>query len=86
MKNVARVVLCAFLVAGCAGTKTIARVDELQSKVDALNARVKVLEDDLLAANKKMIQHEQAMQTMYQQMKDIQTDFDKIKFGQSSAR
>ena len=86
MKNVARVVLCAFLVVGCSGTKTVQRVDELQAKVDALNARVKVLEDDLLATNKKLIQHEQAMQTMYQQMKDIQTDFDKIKFGQTSAR
>ena len=85
MKNVARIALCAFLVAGCGGGNA-ARVDDLQSKVDALNARVKVLEDDLLAANKKMIQHEQAMQQMYQQMKDIQTDFDKIRLGQASVR
>ena len=85
MKNVARVALCLLLVGGCGGGAG-ARVDELQAKVDALNARVKVLEDDLLAANKKMIQHEQAMQLMHEQMKDIQTDFDKIKFGQSSVR
>jgi outer membrane murein-binding lipoprotein Lpp len=85
MKNVARVALCLLLVAGCGG-KDAARVDDLQAKVDALNARVKVLEDDLLAANKKMIQHEQAMQMMHDQMKDIQTDFDKIKLGQSSVR
>ena len=85
MKIVARVALCLLLVAGCSGNAN-QRVDELQSKVDALNARVKVLEDDLLAANKQMIQHEQAMQMMHDQMKDIQTDFDKIKFGQSSVR
>lgn len=83
MKNVARVALCLVVLAGCGG-KDAARVDELQAKVEALNARVKVLEDDLLAANKKMIQHEQAMQAMHGQMKDIQTDFDKIRFGQSS--
>jgi len=85
MKNVARVALCVLLVAGCGGNANT-RVDELQSKVDALNARVKVLEDDLLAANKKMIQHEQAMQLMHDQMKDIQTDFDKIRLGQNSVR
>jgi|1185.fasta_scaffold873665_2 outer membrane murein-binding lipoprotein Lpp len=86
MKNVARVVLCALLVAGCGGSKAQRSVDELQSKVDALNARVKVLEDDLLAANKKIIQHEQAMQLMHDQMRDIQTDFDKIRLGQTSVR
>lgn len=85
MKIVVRVALCALLVAGCSGANA-ARVDELQSKVDALNARVKVLEDDLLAANKKMIQHEQAMQLMHEQMKEIQTDFDKIRLGQTSVR
>ena len=85
MKNVAWVALCVLLVGGCGGNAN-ARVDELQSKVDALNARVKVLEDDLLAANKKMIQHEQAMQLLHDQMKDIQTDFDKIRLGQTSVR
>jgi len=85
MKNVARVALCLFLIAGCGG-KNVARIDELQAKVDALNARVKVLEDDLLAANKKMIQHEQAMLLLNDQVKQIQTDFDKIRYGQSSAR
>ncbi|MGZ7078842.1 MAG: hypothetical protein ACXVJT_05450 [Thermoanaerobaculia bacterium] len=85
MKNVARVALCVLLLSGC-GAKTVARVDELQSKVDALNARVKVLEDDLLAANKKMIQHEQAMQVMHERMKEISDDFDKIKLGQTSVR
>jgi outer membrane murein-binding lipoprotein Lpp len=71
------------LLAGCAGAKTVARVDELQSKVDALNARVKVLEDDLLAANKKMIQHEQAMQVMHQRMKEIEANFEKMQYGQT---
>jgi outer membrane murein-binding lipoprotein Lpp len=85
MKNVVSAALCMFLLAGCAA-KAIARVDELQSKVDALNARVKVLEDDVLAANKKMIQHEQAMQAMHQRMKEIEGDFDKIKLGQYSPR
>ena len=85
MKNVAWAALCLVLVAGC-GSKDAARVDELQAKVEALNARVKVLEDDLLAANKKMIQHEQAMQTLHGQVRDIQTDFDKIKLGQQSVR
>jgi outer membrane murein-binding lipoprotein Lpp len=85
MKNVARVALCVLLLAGC-GSKALRAVDELQGKVDALNARVKVLEDDLLAANKKMIQHEQAMQVMHERMKEIEGDFDKIKLGQYSPR
>jgi outer membrane murein-binding lipoprotein Lpp len=86
MKNVARVALCVLLIAGCSGAKTTARVDELQSKVDALNARVKVLEDDLLKTNKKMIQHEQAMLLLNEQVKQVQTDFDKIRYGESSVR
>ncbi len=85
MRNVVGAALCVLLLAGCAA-KAIARVDELQGKVEALNARVKVLEDDLLAANKKMIQHEQAMQIMHERMKEIEADFDKIKLGQYSPR
>ncbi len=85
MKNVVWVALCVLLVAGC-DSKATRAVDDLQAKVDALNARVKVLEDDLLATNKKMIQHEQAMQMMNERMKEISDDFDKIRLGQTSVR
>jgi outer membrane murein-binding lipoprotein Lpp len=81
MKNVACAALCVLLLGGCAA-KAIARVDELEAKVKALNDRVKVLEDDVLAANKKMIQHEQAMRGMHERMKEIEVNFEKMQLGQ----
>jgi outer membrane murein-binding lipoprotein Lpp len=82
MKTLARVALCALLIAGCGkGTRG---VDELRAQVDDLTHRVKVLEDDLLKANKQLIQHKQAMQQMHEEMQNINNYFDKIQAGQSS--
>ena len=58
MKTVARLALCALLITGC-GKGTNARVEELKAQVDDLTHRVKVLEDDLLKADKQLIQHQQ---------------------------
>ncbi len=82
MKTVARVALCVLLITGCGkGTRG---VDELRAQVDDLTHRVKVLEDDLLKANKQLIQHKQAMQQMHEEMQNINNYFDKIQAGQSS--
>ena len=45
MKTFLPLGLCAVLLVGCGGdTRTNARIDEMQVKVDALNQRVKALE------------------------------------------
>jgi TolA-binding protein len=69
-----------FLVAGCGGAKS-STVDDLQRSNEDLKARVKALEDQQLQADKKLIQHEQAMQTMNERLKQMETDFDKIRMS-----
>jgi len=82
MKTVMRVALCALLIAGC-GSKGDA---DLKSQVDDLTHRVKLLEDDLLKADKQLIQQQQAMQQMHEQMRDMQNYFDKLQYGQTTTR
>lgn len=87
MKAVTAIALCMVLVVGCGGDKKLtARIDELQSKNDDLTRRVKSLEDDLLAANKKLIQHEQTLQQMHERMREIENNFNKMQLGQSPVR
>ncbi len=76
--------LCSLLMLGCGDDAKPITV-ELQTKVDDLTRRVKTLEDDLLAANKKLINHEQAVQQMHERLRLVETDFDKIKMGTRSA-
>jgi outer membrane murein-binding lipoprotein Lpp len=83
MKTVIRVALCALLIAGC-GSK--AGEADLKAQVDDLTHRVKVLEDDLLKADKQLIQQQQAMQQMHEQMRDMQNYFDKMQYGQTTTR
>jgi TolA-binding protein len=81
MKRTMAISLCTlFLLAGCGGSKSGA-VDELQRSNEDLKARVKALEDQQLQADKKLIQHEQAMQTMNERLKQMETDFDKIRMS-----
>ncbi len=80
MKTVAYVALCVLLITGC-GKRTDS---DLRAQVDDLTHRVKVLEDDLLNANKKLIQHQQAMQQLHEEMRNIENYFNKIQAGQSS--
>lgn len=75
--------LMLLLLVGCnGGAKLTPRIDELQAKNQALEQRVKALEDDLLAANKKMIQHEQTIQSLNERLRTVETDLDKLRLGQ----
>ena len=82
MKTVLRVALCAALVLGCKSSSS--EVYDLKMQVDDLSKRVKYLEDDLLKADKQLIQQQQAMQDMHEKMRNIETYFDKVQAGQSS--
>jgi outer membrane murein-binding lipoprotein Lpp len=82
MKTVMRVALCALLIAGC-GSKA-GEVADLKSQVNDLTHRVKVLEDDLLKADKQLIQQQQAMQQMHEQLRTMETYFDKLQYGQTT--
>lgn len=68
------------LVAGCGGGADTA---DLERKVEALTARIKTLEDNLLASDKKMIQHEQAMRLLNERMKEMDNYFMKLRTGES---
>ncbi|HMC23202.1 MAG TPA: hypothetical protein VKL19_15220 [Thermoanaerobaculia bacterium] len=80
-KIVMGVALCALLIAGCGSRAGDA---DLKAQVDDLTHRVKLLEDDLLKADKQLIQQQQAMQQMHEQMKTMETYFDKLQYGQTT--
>lgn len=82
MKKVLWVALCAALVLGCKSNSS--QMADLNAKVDDLTHRVKFVEDDLLKADKQLIQQQQAMQDMHQQMRDMQTNFDKLQYAQTT--
>ncbi len=77
MKRTVAISLFLLLLAGCGG-KAGSRIDELQKSNDDLKARVKTLEDDLLQANKKLIQHDQALQAMHERLRQIESNVDKL--------
>ena len=85
MRRTLVVILCLFL-AGCGGSKASARIDELQRANDDLTKRVKALEDDLLAADKKLIQHDQALQAMHERLRDMENAVNKIQLGPAPSR
>lgn len=83
MKAAIRIALCALLIAGCGGAGSNS---DLRSQVEDLTRRVKFLEDDLLKADKQLIQQQQAMQQLHEQMRDMQTYFDKLQYSQSQPK
>lgn len=86
MKRTILISLCVLLLGGCGGSATNARIDELQKNNEDLTRRVKALEDDLLQADKKLIQHEQAMQQMYERLKQMESSVNKIEVGPAPSR
>ncbi len=85
MKTLLSVSLCAVLLVGCGGdTRTNARIDEMQVKIDVLNQRVKAVEDDLLAARKEIVQQQQAVQQMSDRMRDMDNYFNKLQVAQTT--
>lgn len=85
VKRLLGLILCACLLAGCGGKKATA-LDELKSKNEELTRRVKNLEDELLAAQRKLIVHEQALQTTASRMRDMENYFNKLQVGQYPPR
>jgi hypothetical protein len=81
MKTIFRVALCAALILGCKGSSSDA---DMKAQMDDLTHRVKYLEDDLMKADKQLIQQQQAMQAMHDQMREMQTYFDKLQYGQTT--
>ena len=74
------------LLVSCGGDKeSAAKIADLQSKIDALSARVKSLEDQQLAADKRNIQHEQVIQTLNSRLRDMEGYVAKLQYGQSVA-
>jgi TolA-binding protein len=82
MKTVLRVALCAVLILGCKSSAS--EMTDLKAQVDDLSKRVKYLEDDVMKADKQMIQQQQAMQEMHDQVRTMQGYFDKLQY-QSTA-
>ena len=72
------------LVAGCGG-KDAAQIADLEKKVNDLRARVKSLEEQQLAADKKSIQHQQALSIMNQRLRDQETYIGKLQYGSASS-
>jgi len=81
MKRIAVIALAVLLVAGCGGAKSGATIDDLQKSNEDLARRVKSLEDQLLEAQKKQIQHDQALQAMAERIRDMENVVNKIQFG-----
>ncbi|HSP17504.1 MAG TPA: hypothetical protein VLV78_22355 [Thermoanaerobaculia bacterium] len=80
MKRMMAISLCLLFLAGC-GAKGGAKVDDLQKANEDLKARVKALEDDLLQADKKLIQHDQALQAMAERLRDMENAVNKMQLG-----
>jgi phage shock protein A len=85
MKRLGGISVCLLflLVAGC-GTGAAGRIADLERKNEQLSQRVKNLEDQLLAAEKKMIGLEQGIQQTNSRMKDLEGYFMRMQYSQSS--
>ena len=82
MKRLIPLVLCLGLLTSCGGSAQSRRADELEAKNTALTTRVKNLEDQLLAAEKKLITHEQALQAIGSRQREMENYFNKLQAGQ----
>ena len=72
------------LVAGCGGKEE--QVADLEKKVADLMTRVKSLEEQQLAADKKLIQYQQALSIMNQRLRDQEAYIGKLQYGQTANR
>ena len=73
MKRLIPLLLCLAFLTSCGGSAHSRRADELEAKNTALTARVKNLEEQLLAAEKKLITHEQALQTIGTRQREMES-------------
>jgi outer membrane murein-binding lipoprotein Lpp len=83
VRTTIRVALCALLITGCGMFGSSGRLGDLEAKTDDVAGRMKSLEDRLLALEKKQIQQQQAVQAMYEKVRDMETNFAKLQYGQT---
>lgn len=86
MKRIVAISFALLLLASCGGGKANARLDELQRSNEDLTRRVKALEDDLLQADKKLIQHDQALQAMHDRIRQMEDAVNKIQLSPTTVR
>lgn len=77
MKRMIVVSLCLLMLISCSGSKA-GSLQDLQKSNEDLTRRVKALEDELLEAQKKQIQQDQAIQAMHEQVRDMENVVNKI--------
>lgn len=74
----AAAVLALVMCMGCGGGSK--DLDELKEKNKALEARVVILEKDLLEASKKLIAEQQAIQSVHQRVRVLEDAVDKMAY------
>ena len=73
--------LCLLMLVSCGGSGAGVTMDDLKKSNDDLTRRVKSLEEQLLESDKKLIQHQQALQVMHERLRDVETAIGKIQMG-----
>ena len=76
-----RTILALILLGTLAGCGSESSTADLQKKNDDLAARVKTLETQTLEIDKKLIQHQQAMQLLHQRVRDLEAELDRARMG-----
>jgi TolA-binding protein len=83
MKTVTRLALCALLLMSCSKSAS-SQLSDMKAQVDDLTLRVKSLEDDRLKAEKQLIQTQQAMQSMHEQLRNMEDYFNRLQVSQQA--
>ena len=81
MKRILAICLLFLFVSGCGGAAS--KVSDLERRNEQLTTRVKNLEDQLLSAEKKLVQLELAIQATNTRMKDMEGYFMRMQVSQS---
>ncbi len=81
MKIAIAPVLMLVLLAGCGDKKMSSTVEELRSKNETLTKRVEILESQQLESDKKVIQHQQALQAMHERLRGMEAELDRARMG-----
>jgi len=81
MKRTVLASLCLLLLLSCGGSGSGVTMDDLRKSNEDLTRRVKALEEQLLDTDKKIIQHQQALQAMHERLKEAETNISKLALG-----
>src|SRR5687767_8261716 len=76
-----RIIIALVLLIALTGCGDTSSVVDLDKKNAELTARVKALEEQTLAIDKKLIQHQQAMATLNQRVRDMEGEVDRARMG-----